>query len=803
MKVNLLLILAVITLCFFRIEAQPPKVAQTGDLILEKGVAPHKGLDEVYRRFSEGYRKLDAASVAELYTETAAYLAPGSNVQTGRQEVLKNFSSFFDSVKNRNEKIEILFRILQREVDRNLAYDVGIYTLVSTSSKGESRRSTGKFVVVAKREKGNVWRFQVDGYSDLPNASSNNQKPQSQSNGTVQPGELQTIRRAIEAQYAKLAEAIKNKDFEAFQALRTADFSTVALNAGQQTPEEMAARARLLLDVIQPPIEVSFDILNLTPRNAETVVATIRQRFSRMQNIVGKVRPIETAVTQDETWVKTPDGWKLKFVENEKDLLRFIDGKRVEPGKPYDPNAPPYNPEISINQKDLENLLDPIFAERMEKLHIPGAVIAVVKDGKILFTKGYGIADVEKKIPVIADKTIFRIGSITKVFTALAVMQLADQGKINLSDDVNKYLKGVQVPNTFPQPVTFANLLTHTSSLDEISPGRRTSNESEIIPLGAFLKTRIVRQFAPGEIISYSTYNPALAAHTVEQITQMPFKTYLQQNVFEPLGMNRTSIAAVEKEYQQDLATGYEYAADKYQKLPFQWFHTYPAPDINSTATDMARFMIANLQYGAIDGKRILSEKAARDMQASHFRNHPRIPGWAYGFYEAEQHNLRFVEHGGSMDDGYSALLSLIPEKNTGLFIACNTESCAFGLSGAIKNAFLNRYFPAQTKPEIPQTKNPSPDTLKKFAGKYRPIIYCHTCPPNTSYFPEAFEVKVTEDGMLSFSNGRWKQIEPMLFVLADGERAGQVRFGFKENAKGEIGFMFQENYMVYEKVKQ
>lgn len=794
MKTNLLKIFAISLLFVSAVWAQ-----QSQELILERSVAPHKGLDDVYRRFSEGYRKLDAQSVADLYTETAAYLAPGSEVQIGRQYVLKNFSSFFDSVKKQNGKIEILFRILQRQVDRNLAYDVGIYTLVSTNSKGESRRSSGKFVVVAKREKGDVWRFQLDAYNDLPNAPSN-----AQSSGAVSPTELQTIRRAIEGQYAKLAEALKNKDFEGFQALRTADFSTVALNAGAQTPEQMAARARLLLEVIQPPIEAGFEILNLAPRNAETVVATIRQRFSRMQNIAGKARPIETAVTQDETWVKTPEGWKLKFVENEKDLLRFIDNKRVEPGKPYDPDTPPYNPPIEINQKDLETLFDPVFAERMEKLHIPGAVIAVVKDGKILFTKGYGIADVEKKTPVIADKTIFRIGSITKVFTSTAVMQLADQGKINLNDDVNKYLKGVQVPNTFPHPITFANLLTHTSGLDEISPGRRTSNEAELIPLGAFLKTRIVRQFPAGEIISYSTYNPALAAHAVEQITQMPFKTYLQQNVFEPLGMNRTSIAAVKKEFRQDLASGYEYAGDKYQKLPFQWFHTYPASDINSTATDIARFMIANLQYGAIDGKRILSERAARDMQATHFRNHPRVPGWAYGFYETEQNNLRFVEHGGSMDDGYSALVSLIPEKNIGLFIACNTESCAFGLSGAIKNAFLNRYFPAQTKPiTLLQTKNPSPDALKRFEGKYRSIIYCHSCPPNTSYFPESAEVKATEEGMLSFGGGRWKQIEPMLFVLADGERAGQVLLGFKENAKGEIAYMFNDTYQVYEKVKQ
>ena len=450
---------------------------------------------------------------------------------------------------------------------------------------------------------------------------------------------------------------------------------------------------------------------------------------------------------------------------------------------------------------DVETLLDPIVAERMEKLHIPGAVVSIVKDGKIIFIKGYGVADVEKKNPVLPDKTIFRIGSITKVFTAIAVIQMADRGKISLSDDVNKYLKGVQVPATFSQPITFANLLTHTSGLDEISPGRHTSNKAEIVPLDAFLKSRIVRQFPPGQIISYSTYNPALAALIVEQMTGTPFKTYLEKNIFAPLKMTRTSITAVKKEYEQDLATGYEFNENKYQKLPFEWFNTYPASDINSTATDMARFMIANLQYGAIDGNRILSEAAAREMQQTHFRNHPEIPGWAYGFQEFTQNNLRFIEHGGSMDDGYSAMMTIVPEKGFGIFVAGNTESGGFGIAEAVKKAFFNRYYPGQTKPEVPQMKNPSPDALRKFAGKYRSIIYCHTCLPNTAYVPNPFEVKVTDDGMLSFVGGRWKQIGPMLFILADGERAGQVRFGFKENAKGEIAFMFYDAFNVFERV--
>jgi len=452
--------------------------------------------------------------------------------------------------------------------------------------------------------------------------------------------------------------------------------------------------------------------------------------------------------------------------------------------------------------KELAAFLDPIFTERMEKLHIPGAVISVVKDGKIIFTKGYGVADIEKKTPVVPDKTIFRIGSITKVFTAMAVMQMADRRKIHLNDDVNKYLTGEKVPNAFSQPITFANLLTHTAGLDELSPGRRTGDENKVIPLGEFLKTRIVRRLPPGEIISYSTYNPALAALAVEQITKTPFKIYLHKNIFEPLGMERTSIAAVKNEYRKDLATGYEYAENKYRPLPFQWFHTYPASDINSTATDMARFMIANLQYGTIDGIRILSKEAVQEMQETHFRNHPKIAGWTYGFQEGTQNNLRFVEHGGSMDDGYSALMTLVPKKKLGIFVACNTENGGFGVAEAVKKAFFNRYFPVQTKSEVPQTKNPPPDALKRFAGKYRSIIYCHSCPPNSgAYVTNPFEVKVTDDGMLSFLGGRWKQIEPMLFVLADGERAGQVLFGFKENSKGEITFMFHDTYNVYEKV--
>jgi hypothetical protein len=167
---------------------------------------------------------------------------------------------------------------------------------------------------------------------------------------TVLKDKSKPVRRALEAQYVKLAESIKNRDFAAFQALRTPDFSTRGLKNEPQTSEQMAARAKSMLESIQQLIDVSFTIGTINLRGDEAIT-TIRQRFSRMQNVGGELRKVDTSVTQDETWVQTQEGWKLKFVENERDLMWFVDGKRVEPGKPYDPNAPPYDPETNPNKK--------------------------------------------------------------------------------------------------------------------------------------------------------------------------------------------------------------------------------------------------------------------------------------------------------------------------------------------------------------------------------------------------------------------------------------------------------------------
>lgn len=154
------------------------------------------------------------------------------------------------------------------------------------------------------------------------------------------------VRKELEAAYARLSAAIQNRDFAAFQLLRTADFSSVDQIGNKQTTEQMTARAQAMLNQIQPPINVTFTLGTIDAhQDTGEATVTVQQQFSRMQVVGGELRKVETSATQDETWLKTPEGWKLNFVQGVRDLKWFVDGKRVEPGKPYDPSAPIYEPK--------------------------------------------------------------------------------------------------------------------------------------------------------------------------------------------------------------------------------------------------------------------------------------------------------------------------------------------------------------------------------------------------------------------------------------------------------------------------
>lgn len=431
----------------------------------------------------------------------------------------------------------------------------------------------------------------------------------------------------------------------------------------------------------------------------------------------------------------------------------------------------------------LEKHLDAIAPDLMKRLYAPGMAIAVVKDGKVILRKGYGYANVETKRPVDPATTIFRIGSITKVFTANAALQLADRGKLDLEIDVSEYLGTLKIKKDHSEKITIGNLLSHTSGLDEFSSGRRAASPEGVEPLAEFLSDRLVARALPGRQISYSTYGITLAGHIVERISRQPLAGYFEANIFRPLEMRNTNLGAVPAGRIGDLAVGYTFNG-QYNVQEFEYFHTYPASDINSTADDMTNFIIAHLANGTFNGERFLSEGSAKLMHTAQFTNHPKLPGWAFGFYETHDNDLKGVEHGGSME-GYAALLYLLPEKDLGIFVASNIEQGA--LMEGMKKSVLDYFYPVSSTPDDPRLFA----ALQRFAGDYRWDVYCHTCGDDTrGFFPRPFRVTVNNDGTLSFQGRRWKMVEPPVFkAIVNDDR--EIFSVFKENKEGLITYLF------------
>ena len=451
---------------------------------------------------------------------------------------------------------------------------------------------------------------------------------------------------------------------------------------------------------------------------------------------------------------------------------------------------------LPINAGELAAFVDPIVAAQLEKEHIPGAVLVVVQDGKIIYQRGYGFADLATKKPVDPAKTIWRIGSISKVFTATAVVQLADRGRFRLTDDVNQYLTRFKVSATYPEPVRFWHLLTHTAGFDEIRPGTRADTEAGLLSLGDFLAPKLVRLRPPGRIISYSTYGMSLAGYLVEQVSGLDFETYLRRNIWGPLGMTRASIK-VPDSLKSDVAVGYEWDNGENQRANWEWYHSTPASSINASGVDMGHFIIALLDNGRYGSTRIMSTAAARDMQSRHFTMHPSLAGFAYGFFEDFSNGQRVVEHGGNVE-GFSAQLVLLPDYNIGFFIASQHEPAR--LKDVVQKALIDHYFPDRRERVRPTPLGNYQSRVSRYAGTYELNQFCHTCGPDRREYPR-IEVKSFPDGTISISGNasHFVEVEPLVFRRVDGSPGTAV---FHEDTAGRIDFLAGDSWLVVERIK-
>ncbi len=441
---------------------------------------------------------------------------------------------------------------------------------------------------------------------------------------------------------------------------------------------------------------------------------------------------------------------------------------------------------------DFEAFVDGVMRVHMVSKHIAGATFSAVKDGEIFLSKGYGLADVTAGKPVYANKTLFRPGSVSKLIGWTAVMQLVEQGKIELDADVNEYLKEFKIPEAFEQPVTMADLMTHTPGFEEYMVGTFIKKVENLKPLGEYLAEAVpARVFPPGEIAAYSNYGSALAGYIVEVVSGVSFEEYVEQNIFLPLGMNRSTFRQpLPEQLEEDMSVGYVYGRGEYTGQEFELISGMaPAGAMSTTAEDMAKFMIAHLQLGRFGDIRILEEGTARLMQRRLFSHDNRISGNAHGFWEWNYNGLRGLEHGGDTELFHSDLV-IVPDLNVGFFVSYNSVGGGGAPRGQLMNAIFDRYFPAAE----PETLQP-PEGFKKragrFAGTYGSSRTNFTTFVKLSQLFTGLKVAVSKDGSLLIPAGKnsrqYVEIEPLLFQ----EKNGQRLLAFREDSKGRITHLF------------
>jgi len=443
-----------------------------------------------------------------------------------------------------------------------------------------------------------------------------------------------------------------------------------------------------------------------------------------------------------------------------------------------------------LTKQDFEAFLDALIPSQLQTRNIAGAVVSVVKDGQVLFQKGYGYSDFESKKPVLPDQTLFRPGSISKLFTATAVMQLIEQGKLDLDRDVNDYLD-FAIPKTYPEPVTLRRLLTHTAGFEETLKNLFVAHESDMKPLRTYLVNEMsARIFPPGKIPSYSNYGFTLAGYIVERVSGEKFERYVDNHILKPLKMNNSTFdQPLPPQISAQMSKGYLSATKK--PRDFEFVEAAPAGALSTTAVDMTRFMLAFLQDGAVDGVSILKPETVRQMETRQFELNPMICGVGMNFMEYWMNPVRVIGHGGDTVYFHSDVV-LIPDAHIGYFISYNSLGKNIGGGrGEVQRAFMNRYFPNQGEPKAEVDSNSAKTDGPAVSGVYEGTRRNQTTFLRLVALLDQFRVKSDKDGILTVEDNKnqrgelkkWKEIAPLVYSEVDGSE----RIAFRRDPSGKV----------------
>jgi CubicO group peptidase (beta-lactamase class C family) len=341
---------------------------------------------------------------------------------------------------------------------------------------------------------------------------------------------------------------------------------------------------------------------------------------------------------------------------------------------------------------DVQHWLDSKVPAALKAADSAGAVVVVVKDGQLLLAKGYGYANVAGQQPVDPARTLFRAGSLSKLFTWTAVMQLVEQGKLDLDADVNRYLD-FRIPPWQGRPITLRELMTHTAGFEEVHKDRYQSADEPMISQADWVKATLpARIYPPGEVIAYSNYGGALAGYIVQRVAGQPFETYVQQRILDPLGMRYASFAQpLPAALAPFMARSYQHASQP--PKAFELIPAVAAGGLSVSGEAMATFMTALLDQGRYAQAQILRPGTLQAMQSYERQGIAGLLPAGLGFERKDRNGQIVLGQGGSTRWFHSRML-LYPQQRVGLFVAVSGASDAM-LRHTLSTGFADRYFPA------------------------------------------------------------------------------------------------------------
>ncbi|XHS78273.1 serine hydrolase domain-containing protein [Burkholderiaceae bacterium UC74_6] len=447
--------------------------------------------------------------------------------------------------------------------------------------------------------------------------------------------------------------------------------------------------------------------------------------------------------------------------------------------------AEPAKPAKELNATDAEAWLDGLMPSALRMAGTPGAVVVIVKDGQPLLQKGYGFSDWEKSAPVDPERTLFRPGSVSKLFTWTAVMQLVEQGKLNLDADLNQYLDFKIPAYKTGKALTLRHVMTHTTGFEEVARDLLTY-DTAAPDLGGVLKRYIPPYlYEPGSMPGYSNYATSLAGYIVQRVSGQPFDDYIEQHVFAPLGMKNSSFRQpLPKGLAEQMSRGYKSSEDK--PLGFEVISMPPAGSLSSTGADMGRFMLGYLAKGKLGDQQFLKAETVQQMHTTLTKPLPDLLGIGLGFYQQDINGHRVVGHGGDTVLFHTDLL-LFPDDNLGIYVSVNSPGEGSGhgqgkwLRDRVFESFAERYLPDQRaagKSEVDEAT--AKQHAAMMAGAYRTTRREDSTFLSLLALLSPLRVQAMEDGRVSIdlagSRSVFREVKPFFWQEEHGHRRLQAK---------------------------